>query len=190
MWDYGIAPYGNTGRVEADAKRIAWFLFDNFNVEQFQPMINELMYISGNNFVRLNESFNDFGEPINSYYMTPLFSYYSGSSPATDYLKTIKNVYIQYRGETPTYIHMKYITEENAAGEEEQDDISVYSKLWRTFNWSTFGWRPLNFQEVFRRKCSIKKVQVMGVLFENNLVDADMSISHLSLQYQLVKNVK
>ena len=194
MWDYVLSPYGNTGRIEADAKRLSWFLFDNFYVDQFQSKDNELLYINDRNLIKLNDAFNDFGQAINSVYMTPLFEYSvsSGRSSrsAIEFLKTIKNVYVQCRGEHPTEIHMNYISEENPEGEVEQEPIKIPSKLWGSFTWETFNYTPLNFMNVFRRKCSIKKVQIMGIKFTNNVLNADMSISHLTLQYDNVKYIK
>lgn len=35
VWDYLMSPYANTGKLDADAKRLSWFLFDNFNVDMF-----------------------------------------------------------------------------------------------------------------------------------------------------------
>ncbi len=194
MWDYVLSPYSNTGRIEDDAKRLSWFLFDNFYVESFQNRDNELLYLNENRIIKLNDSFNDFGQTINSVYMTPLFEYNvsaGGSSRrAVEYLKTIKNVYIQCRGEHASEIEMRYINEENPEGEIEQEPIKIPSRLWSFFTYENFNYTPLNFMNVFRRKCSIKKVQIMGIKFTNNVLNADMSISHLTLQYDNVKNVK
>lgn len=194
MWDYIMAPYGNTGYVDNDAKRISWFLFDNIYAEKFQPVDGSLLYIKGQNIVKLNSSFDDFGEAISAVYMTPLFEFNvsSGSAtrPAVEYLKTIKNVYVQCRGEHPTQIEMRYITEENRDGEPELEGIVIPAKLWNSFTWESFDYAPVNFMSVFRRKCSIKKVQVMGIKFTNDVANCDMSISHLTLQYTNVKYVK
>lgn len=194
MWDYVLSPYSNTGRIEDDAKRLSWFLFDNFYVESFQNRDNDLLYLNENKIVKLNNTFNDFGQTIDSIYMTPLFEYNVSAGGSTrravEYLKTIKNVYVQCRGEHATEIEIRYISEENPEGEVEQEPIKIPSRLWESFTYESFNYAPLNFMNVFRRKCSIKKVQIMGIKFSNNVLNADMSISHLTLQYDNVKNVK
>lgn len=185
VWDYAMTPYSNTGKIDTDAKRLAWYLFDNFDARQYIKKETELFYSKSNMLVGLTDSFNDFGEPIKAYYQTPLLQF-----GAEEYLKTIKNVYIQCRGDTATQIDVKYITEEEPIGEVEHESILIPSRLWSYFSWNNFGWTMVNFANVFRRKCSIKKVQMMGVLFENNVVNSDMSITHLGFQYTIVKNIK
>lgn len=185
VWDYAMTPYSNTGKIDTDAKRLAWFLFDNFNVAEYIKDERDLYYSSGTKLVKLNDAFNDFDMPIKATYQTPLLQF-----GAEEYLKTIKNVYIQCRGDTATRIDMSYITEETPNGEKESEPIVVYGKLWRSFSWDTFGWDMLNFANVFRRKCSIKKIQMMAILFENDINNSDMSITHLGFQFTIVKNVK
>ena len=190
MWDYAISPYYIASNRAADPKNLDWFLFDNFYVNDFLEYGNDLIYISSkleqnNKIIKLNESFSDFGDAIHSEYMTPLFSY-----DAVEYLKTIKNIYVQCRTDAPTKIYMSYITEESPNGEAEPEPIDIPCNLWAAFDWATFGWEVFNFMNTFRRKCSIKKTQVLGIMFWNNILDCDMSISHLAFQYQVVKYVK
>jgi hypothetical protein len=185
VWDYLLTPYANTGKLDADAKRLAWFIFDNFNAEHFLKVDNELYYTKGSTLRKLTDDFNDFGEPINAYYQTPYFQF-----DAVAYLKTVKNIYVQTRADTATVIHMTYFTEEDPNGEIEPEAIRVYDRLWKNFSWSTFGWQVTNIANTFRRKCSLKKIQMCSVLFENNELDRDISISHLTFQYTVVKNIK
>lgn len=190
MWDYAISPYALSNNKLADPKNLDWFFFDNFFVKEFLEYGNDLIYASSHadrktKLIKLNDSFNDFGEAIFSEYMTPLFSY-----SAVEYLKTIKNVYVQCRTDAPTKIYLSYITEESPNGEAEPEPINIPCNLWADFDWITFGWEVYNFMNTFRRKCSIKKVQVLGIRFFNNIVDCDMSISHLAMQYQVVKYIK
>ena len=190
MWDYAMSPYYVGTSRSADPKELCWFLFDNFFVKEFLEYGNDLLYASSKadanrKLIKLNESFSDFGDAIHSEYMTPLFSY-----DAVEYLKTIKNVYVQCRTDAPTKIYMSYITEESPNGEEEPEPINIPCNMWPPFDWTTFGWEVYNFMNTFRRKCSIKKVQVLGIRFYNNIADCDMSISHLAFQYQVVKYIK
>lgn len=185
MWDYLMTPYANTGRLDSDAKRLSWFLFDNFDVYEYVKDGRELYYAKGTKLVLLNNLYSDFGEPIHAIYQSPLFQF-----GAVEYLKTVKNMYVQVRADTTSKINIKYITEESPNGEIEKEPIIVYGRLWKGFNWGTFGWTMINFGNTFRRKCSLKKIQMAGIIFENDENDRDMSISHLSFQYTVVKAIK
>lgn len=220
VWDYGMSPYQNTGRIDDDAKRLSWFYFDNFffksifNVEDKAMFIPYRMrrYILENGKVNrdfadiknaigeLGLGFEDYAEnAIDIYYMTPLLHFSvaqgSGSRNSVENLKTIKNIYVEARGDTASLIRMRYITDEDGAGEEEPEPLIIPSHLWYTFSWDTFLWKMIRFSNTFRRKCSIKKVQLMGVIFYQNIDgkiqhNRDMSISEIVMQYQNVKNIK
>lgn len=184
VWDYLMSPYANTGKLDADAKKLSWFLFDNFNVSMFIEKKFDLLYSNGSKLVILTNEYSDFGEPIHAKYQTPFMQF------EVNYLKTIKNMYVQCRADTASVINITYFTEETPNGEREPEPIIIYGKLWGSFLWNTFGWSVVNFANVFRRKCSLKKVQMASVLFENNEVDRDMSISHLSFEYAIIKSIK
>jgi hypothetical protein len=185
VWDYLMTPYANTGKLDKDAKRLAWFIFDNMNVDFFIKAKDGLYYTHENNIVKMVENLNDFGQPINAYYQTPFFQF--GAVP---YLKTVKNIYVQTLADDAVQIDMTYFTEETPNGEKEPEPIRVYDRLWDRFKWNTFGWQFTNIANTFRRKCSLKKIQMCSVLFENNEVDKDMSISYIGFQYMIVKNIK
>lgn len=184
VWDYLMSPYANTGKLDADAKRLSWFLFDNFNVDMFVSKKRDLLYSNGSKLVILTNEYSDFGEPIQAKYQTPFMQF------EVNYLKTIKNMYVQCRADTASVINVTYFTEETPNGEREPEPIIIYGKLWGSFLWNTFGWSVVNFANVFRRKCSLKKIQMASVLFDNNEVDRDMSISHLSFEYAVIKSIK
>lgn len=185
MWDYLMTPYANTGKLDQDAKRLAWFLFDNFSVYEYLKAGRELYYASGSKMIKLNQKYDDFGNPIHAVYQTPFLQF-----NAVEYLKTVKNMYVQCRADTISVINIKYFTEETPQGEDESEPIIIYGTIWDNFLWNTFGWAVVNFANVFRRKCSLKKIQMASVLFENNEAGRDMAISHLSFQYTVVKNIK
>ena len=186
MWDYNIAIYYNTGKADNDAYRLSWFMFDNWNVDQYVRADDKLVYVKGNDLCTLNAGiYNDFGEPIHAYYQTPLFQ-----MAAQAYLKTIKNVYIQCRGDEATTINLKYITEDSPDGEIEPEPIVINTNGWDAFTWDSFVWAKAAFGTTFRRKCQLKKVQMASLLFESHDANRDMSISHLALEYSIVKAVK
>lgn len=189
MWDYEIVPYVVTSRGETDPKQLCWFLFDNFHVKQFLKVGVQLLYASttlDTNLVKLNSTYKDFNTPINCYYMTPLFQF-----GAVEMLKNVTNVYIQCRGDVNSKINISYYTNDSATPEPDLDPISVGGKgvFWKTFNWSNLVWGINSWGNTFRRKCNLKKVQMASVYFDNN-EDCDMSITHIGMQYQLVKYVR
>ena len=204
MWDYEIAPYRYSSTSgETNPKQLAWFLFDHFYVKQFLKVGKQLMYVSSykdddvdfsTSLIKLNNSFADLdfngdGEPdaINSYYMTPFFQF-----NAPEMLKNVKNIYVQCRGDNNALINMHYLTDDSSEGELEPEPIMVggHASMWDNFSWDTFRWFMNVWGNTFRRKCNIKKVQMASVYFTNNELDYDMSITHIGMQYQLVKYIR
>lgn len=199
MWDYEISPYRySTSSGETNPRELDWFLFDNFYVKQFLKVDKQLIYISSHedfndSLIKLNATFVDLdfdgdgeGDPIHSYYMTPFFQF-----GAVEYLKNIKNMYVQCRGDNNTKIDLYYYTDDSS--QPEQDPESIYvgggATMWADFSWTTFRWFMNIWGNTFRRKCNIKKVQMASMYFDNNEY-SDMSITHIGLQYQLVKYVR
>ena len=199
VWDYEISPYHFTSNGETPPSKLTWFLFDHFYVDEFLKVGKDLIYsgahdVSRNKLVKLNMSFADLdfdedGEPdgIESYYMTPFLQF-----GAIEYLKNVKNIYVQCRGDTATKIDMWYYDEDDALGEgeSESESIVIGGRMWQHFEWSNFTWYIIGWASTFRRKCNLKKVQMASFLFKNNEVTRDMSITHIGLQYQVVKNIR
>ena len=185
VWDYMVTPYANTGKLDYDAKRLAWFIYDNITAHHFIKT-KDILYLAKNyEIIKMIDEFNDFGEPIKAHYQTPYLQF-----SAVPYLKTVKNIYVQTLADRAVQIDMTYFTEESPDGEKEAEPIRVYDKLWHSFKWNTFGWQFTNIANTFRRKCSLKKIQMCSVLFENNETDKDMAIYHVGFQYMIVKNIK
>ncbi len=186
LWDYRLTPYAaETSRPDYSAKKLAWFIWDKVNVQNAIVFEDKAYLTYGSKVNTLGNNLDDFGAAINSYYQTPLLDF---ESP--EMLKTIKRMYVQARGDTPSIINVKYISEEQPEGEKEIEKLNVYTHLWNEFNWSTWGWQFITFANTFSRKCAIKKVQLFGILFSNNQANKDMSFSNLELQYALIKPVK
>lgn len=198
MWDYEISPFRYSSSAgETPPKNLDWFLFDHFYVKEFLKVGKQLLYSSSHssfnkNLIKLNAQFADLdfnndGEPdaIHSYYMTPFIQF-----GAVEYLKNVKNIYVQCRGDTASVIDMWYYTEENIRPEEEPESIRIGGKLWAHFQWYNFQWLVVNWANVFRRKCNLKKIQMASFYFDNNELNRDMSITHIGLQYQIVKYVR
>ena len=205
MWDYEIAPYRYSSTSgETNPKQLAWFLFDKFYVKQFLKVGKQLMYVSSysdedtnvdftTSLIKLNGTFADLdydgdgeSDAIESYYMTPFLQF------NVEMLKNIKNVYVQCRGDNNSLINMSYLTDDSSEPEQEPEPIMVggHAVLWDNYSWGTFRWFMNVWGNTFRRKCNIKKVQMASILFENNELDYDMSITHIGMQYQLVKYIR
>ena len=201
MWDYEISPYHySSASGETPTKNLAWFLFDHFYVKEFLKVGKQLLYSSvydeevsfTDKLIKLNASFADLdfdgdgnADAIHAYYMTPFIQF-----NAVESLKNVKNIYVQCRGDTASVIDMYYYTEENIRPEEEPESIRIGGKLWAHFQWDNFQWLVVNWANTFRRKCNLKKVQMASFYFTNNEVNRDMSITHIGLQYQLVKYIR
>ena len=204
MWDYEIAPYRYSSTSgETNPRQLAWFLFDKFYVKQFLKVGKQLLYVStykddnvdfSKSLVKLNGSFADLdyngdgeNDAIEAEYMTPFFQF---GSP--EMLKNVKNIYVQCRGDNNALINMSYLTDDSSEPESEPEPIMVggHASLWSNYTWGTFRWFMNVWGNTFRRKCNIKKVQMASIIFENNELDYDMSITHIGLQYQYVKYVR
>ena len=212
MRDYAISPFIVSSSKSTDPRELDWYMFDNFYVKQFVQIGKDLCYVYNKStrrppvygspsslalnpvyylIIKLDDSLTDFHPyniegtiPIKAHYMTPLFEY-----SAVEMLKTITNVYIQCRADRPTFIELSYITEESPSGEIDPEPIRVSGRIWNLFTWENFAYDLINFVNTFRRRCSTKKVQVLGVKVWNN-EKSDLSISHMSFQYRTVKYIK
>lgn len=200
MWDYEIVPYRySSSGSETNPKELDWFLFDHFYVNQFLKYNKELLYASSypkysftKKLIVLNDSLNDLDfnndgvdDPIDSFYMTPFLQF-----GAVAYLKTIKNIYIQSRGDTATKMNLYYYTEESTEPEEESEVINVGGRIWNKFLWSGFSWTMLAWGITYRVRCMLKKVQMASFFFTDNSFGRDLSLTHISLEYQVVKTIK
>ena len=142
--------------------------------------------------IKLNSSFIDLdfdadgsGDMIHSYYMTPFLQF-----GAVAWLKNVKNIYIQNRGDINTKINLTYYTD-NTEPTVDPYPISTGGKgvLWGNFSWSAFKWKVNSWANTVRRRCNLRHLQMCAVKFENN-ENADMSITHISFKYSLVKDIK
>lgn len=198
MWDYEITPYVVSSRGETSPRELSWFLFDKFYVRQFLKVGTQLLYASSHeNFntslIKLNATYLDLdfdgdtlSDPINAYYQTPFMQF-----GAVEMLKNVKNLYVQCRGDVSSLINMLYYTDDSAQGEPELDPISTGGRgsLWGNMQYENFHWFINSWGSTMRRKCSLKKIQMASVYFENN-EKKDMAITHIGMQYQLVKYIK
>ncbi|MBQ0035524.1 MAG: hypothetical protein KBT35_01255 [Firmicutes bacterium] len=208
MWDYAISPYSYTSSKTTEPKSLDWFIFNNFYVKKFVKAGLKLIYCTDNGLfdnciIELNDSFEDLdfdkdgkADGISAYYMTPFLQF-----NAVEYLKTVRNIYVQCRGDTISNIDIYYFTDGSLEPEKEPLSIRIEGKIWSHFSWLDFGWRVINLTNVFRRKCSLKRIQMVAFYFESvdvyeggelvfPCVGRDMSISHIGIDYQIIRTVK
>ena len=192
-WDYELTPFTHSGYMDKDALRLAWFKFDNMFIN-CAIVIDDALYYGNSNFMTLDNSLSDYVatsknedklEAIVSKFKTKMLDF-----GYIDYLKTVKKMYVDVRGDTPSLIKVKYVTGENPEGEYDPEDIVIYSKLWKEFSWDTFGWEIINFKKEFARNVSLKKISIFGIIFENNQLAKDMSISSIKLKWFISQKVR
>lgn len=200
VWDYSIAPFFLSERQSAEdsARNTSWFMWDGFYAVAVKRYKKELVTLDYNfnyesgatdygiSMNKLVEDENDFGKSINAYYQTPMFDFNEYG-----YLKTVKKIFVQCRGGITYDTTVRYLTDENEEGEEEPENlISTSTVLWKSFLWDDFAWGETPYANTFARKCSLKKIELAGVLFSNNQVNNDMPINGVQMTYTLVKEIK
>ena len=203
VWDYSISPFYLTERSSVDdsARNTAWFVWDKFYAVAVNRFRKELLTIDyhfeydkdvydnsnfGFTLNKLIEEENDYGEPIEAYYQTPMFDF-----GQYGYLKTVKKMFVQCRGGIIHDTKVTYLTDENEVGEEEPENlVSDSAGVWDIFSWSDFTWGETAYANTYARKCSLKKISMAGVLFENDKTNHDMPIDGIQMTYTLVKEIK
>lgn len=185
MWDYLISPYRNTGNPDSDARRLAWFPFNNIFSSGFAEANNELYYAKGNRMVKFYKEFYDFELGIAGVYRMPFTDF-----GIMNYLKDVLKAWITVRADTNSVINMLYLTEQTPEGELEEDPIYAFSFNWRTTTLRTFTYQVLHFAKTFVRKPKKKKIQRFAIEFSNNEPGADLNISEIKLAYTPSKEIK
>jgi hypothetical protein len=197
VWDYSIAPFFLSEKQSAEdsARNTSWYMWDGFNavgVKRYRNRLYTLDYdfLTTKQMVhrlsRLIDECNDFGKPIEAYYQTPMFDFNEYG-----YLKTVKKMFVQCRGGITFNTVVRYLTDENEIGEEEPENlVNTKTTLWTDFNWEGFAWGQTPFANTYSRKCSLKKIELAGVLFSNDVTNNDMPINGIQMTYTLVKEIK
>ena len=206
---------------DESAKMLAWFLFDgDLFSSGYVKCNNTLYFYYGANLNKFNKSFIDIrkvnkeGSPtvddtknyaIIAYYQTPMYQF-----GAVEWLKDVKNVYIQCSTAAKTDIRITYMSDREPSGEIDPEDIAISGRiLWGNFHWGNgelidpdgdpddlenhatdWTWHVYVLGDTFRRCCRLKHIQMMGLLFENKTRKSDLCISHLAIDYTIAKNVK
>lgn len=182
-------------------------MFDVTSMDATKEQLDELVdhYISSEtitktyadytkSLIKLNKSFVDVdfngdsvADPIHAYYMTPFMQF-----GAVEWLKNVRNIYVQCRGDVNSIINLYYYTDYSEDGEPESYPIEVGGKgvLWDKFTWGNMVWKINSWAKTMRRRCNLRHVQMCAVYCENDEPNSDMSITHVGFQYSMVKNIK
>lgn len=187
-WDYTNAPYSYSDRVTPDdaATALAWYKWDNIFADCYVTLDRVLYFAHGKRITNFDEKkYSDFGESIKAWYQTPLLDF-----GKYEYLKTVKKVYFEVRGDTPAKLQITYYTDETPEGESDPEDIVIGSRLWKGFAWETFMYSVIAYAKTFARKCSLKKIMLVGIRLVNIEKDRDLSLSGIKFEYTYVKEIK
>ena len=186
LWDYGISPYMNSGDTLGNAKALSWYYFDNINANCFVINNQDLYYgdKTTGKIAKFITALNDFGSPINAVYRLPL-----RDMGAHEWLKSIRDLYINCRADTSTSMSMKYITEQDPAGRIDSQDILIGNFTFM-FSLATFSLASSSYVKQFRRRPNCKKVDLFACEFTNDDIDRDMSILNIVYTYTLDKKKK
>lgn len=200
MWDYYTAPYTDTSSkysLDELAKNTAWYYWeeignygDQKNGVKFICFISGTMYyitknITSDVLCKFDNTLDDFGNSIHAIYQTPMFD---GNN--FECLKTVKKMFTEVRADTACNTAITYLTDETPTGEVEPEPITIGTAIWDNFSWKNFAWTIQYFAKTFTRKCSLKKIELWGTIFENDDRGSDMNISSIKYEYTIVKEIK
>lgn len=186
LWDYSISPYVNTGDVLSDAKNLSWFYFDSITANCFITNNQDLYYgdQTTGRIAHFIDIFADFGSAISAVYRLPL-----RDMGAYEWLKTIRDLYINCRADTFTSMSMTYISEQDPTGRIDSQPIVLGNFTW-SFAWSTFTWDFASYVKQFHRRPSSKKIDLFACEFSNSDLNRDLNILNLVFTYTLDKKKK
>lgn len=167
---------------------LKWFLYDNINARNFAIRGTELIY--GHNaegrIVTFINNLNDFGQPIKALYSTKLFDF-----GIPDYLKTIRNVWYTLKANSSAKVSIKFLTDnsDTKISDELPSNLNA-SFSWNNFRWDNYSWKILNFAPTLRIKARLKKVRYFQLVFQNDVLNENLTIINLVIQYTINRRVK
>jgi len=171
-----------------DPLNLKWFLYDNINANNFVLRGTELIYghKEEGRLITFQNNLNDFGQPIKAIYTTKLLDF---GTP--DYLKTIRYIWYTLKANSTAKISLKFLTDNsNLKISEDIPDNLNRSFSWDNFNWSSFTWNILNFAPTIRVKAKLKKIKYFQIVFENNVLNENLTVINLVIQYTINRRVK
>jgi hypothetical protein len=188
VWDYLLTPYVSSGNPEADQKVLAWFPLTNINAECFFDYGGTLYYgdRTTGKVVEFIENKNDFGNAINGVWRTKVLDF-----GLSNWLKTIIKMWFTTNATVGADINIRYLDDNG----DELETIEVpagqtNSFSWATFTWSAFTWNITRYAKTIYNNNRINKKVYFQIEFSNNVLNEDLAIMDLKIQYRKDKEVK
>ena len=108
-----------------------------------------------------------------------------------EWLKMVSDVYITFNNTSPSpsVIKISYLNENGTI----EDSIEVPNNTtwsWSNFNWTTFNWRVSLFDKTIKEKAKIKKIAYFQLELSNDLINENLAIKNLVINYKLIRKVK
>ena len=128
--------------------------------------------------------FTDFNQTVSCHYQTPILT-----MSQIDYYKQFKYLSVLTRGDMASTIKIYYMTEEDDRIDEPLP-IRIYGRLWKWFNWSTFGYTIAIFGRTVTRRMNIKKFMQLGIMFYNDEHDSNLALSVIKIRWRPMKFIR
>ena len=185
VWDYRLSPFVNSGDVAADEERLSWFPHTNINAACWLQYERALYYGDRTigQFVTFQSNYNDFGAPINGVWRSKRWAF-----NLPDWLKTVSRIWFTAKAGGFSTFTIKYISENGETID--QEDINISSFNWSHATWNTWTWQVNEYPPPTQLKPKLKKIVYFQVHFENNVLNQNLSLMSLVIQYMAVKKVK
>jgi hypothetical protein len=182
LWDYGQSPFYGYSDYDKAQRRLAWYRFSNISADIWYGDTS-LYYASANKIVKFHTTHADFGETIEAYWYSKAFDF-----GASNYLKTITQVWPSVRVDTNSSILFQISNEKKEISFEKELAISNFS--WLGFNWASLSWNVQKYAKPFKLKPKMKKIVYCQLKFYNNDQYRDMGITDIVLEFFVNGKVK
>jgi len=187
-WDYLLTPYSSTGNPEADQKILAWFPLTNINANCFFNINGTLYYgdrINGK-IVKFITNRNDFGGAINGVWRSKVLDF-----GLSNWLKTITKMWFNTTATVGATIIFRVLDDNQTEVESETIPSGATSNFsWATFTWAAFTWAVTRYAKTIYINKKIKKKVYFQIEFSNNVMNENLAIMDLKIQYRKDKEVK
>ena len=188
VWDYLLTPYGNSGNPEADQKILSWFPLTNINANCFFDNGGALYYgdRTTGKIVKFITNKNDFGSAINGVWRSKVLDF-----NLSNWLKTITKMWFATTANVGANIVFRIL-------DDNQDEIEsvivpagqTANFSWATFSWAAFTWGITRYAKTIYIDKKIKKKVYFQIEFSNNVLNQNLAIMNLKIQYRKDKEVK
>lgn len=183
LWDYEQTPYTNYSDYEKAQRRLAWYVFDGINANDFCNDGGELYYGSDSGIIKFIRKMNDFGNAYNSYYYSKAFDL-----GCPNIKKTFMELY-------PSFIGDGNVKAVVTVGSDKKDEhirreIDVCSFGWNNLTWSAFTWNIIKFTKTFVMKLRMRMVQYLQVKVMSNEMNRSFGLTGMRITYYLNRKIK